>query len=167
MAVMWLLAESWGHVTPTGVRLRLGLKHDALGESVGAQRPTVSLALKELAKRDALITQDGDWVILDPSPEPGAAELEPSRLLDAPRARSAWSPPVEPEPRDARLALLRAELTRLQEKYAPDKARAHELQDEARQLRTRTHELVDDARALRGVADVERTATPSAAQPKT
>ena len=54
MAVMWLLAEVWGHVTPSGIRLRLALTHDALGELVGAQRSTsggrLALLEAELAR---------------------------------------------------------------------------------------------------------------------
>jgi CRP/FNR family cyclic AMP-dependent transcriptional regulator len=162
MALMWLLAEDWGHVTSAGIRLRLALTHDALGELVGAQRSTVTLALTELAERGSLIRQDQDWVILDPPPEPRTAELEPSRLLGADRQISAWSPPTESEPREGQLALLRAELARLRQKYAPDKTLARELQDEARQLRARTQELVVDARALRDVPDEAHAGTPSA-----
>jgi CRP/FNR family transcriptional regulator, cyclic AMP receptor protein len=48
LALMWLLAESWGRVTPAGTTLPLRLTHDALGALVGARRPTVSLALRAL-----------------------------------------------------------------------------------------------------------------------
>jgi len=167
MALMWLLADNWGHVTPAGIRIRLALTHDALGEFVGAQRSTVTLALKQLAERGALIRQDKDWVILAPPPEPSAAALEPSRLLDAPRPRPAWSPPAEPEARDGQLAQLRAELARLKEEYAPDKARAHDLQDEARQLRARTQELFDDANALSDIARTNPAAATARSSPKT
>jgi CRP/FNR family cyclic AMP-dependent transcriptional regulator len=58
-----LLAESWGRVTPAGIRLELALTHETLGGLIGARRPTVSLALKELAEQNAVIRQDDDWLI--------------------------------------------------------------------------------------------------------
>jgi hypothetical protein len=126
---------------------------------VGAQRPTVSLALKELADRGSLIRQDEDWLILDPPPEPRAVELEPPRLVDVPREGSAWSSISAPEAENGRLAQLRDELARLRQKYAPDRAAAHELADEARQLRTRTHALVFDAHLLTDATQQERAAS--------
>ena len=39
MALMWLLAESWGRVTPAGIRLPLSLSHEVLG---GAGRSAAS-----------------------------------------------------------------------------------------------------------------------------
>jgi CRP-like cAMP-binding protein len=162
MSVMWLLADTWGHVTNSGIRLRLTLTHDALGELVGARRSTVTLALKELAKRGSLIRQADCWLILDPPPEPRTVELEPPRLIDAPRPGSAWSSPAQSERQDARLALLQTELARLRQKYAPDRELAQDLADEARQLRARTHELVFDAHLLTDVTHQERAATRSA-----
>jgi hypothetical protein len=149
MSMMWLLAESWGHVTSSGIRLRLVLSHDTLGELVGAQRPTVSIALKELAKRGSLIRQDEGWLILDPPPEQQAGELERPRLIVAPHQ----GPFAEPEERNGRLELLQAELARLRHKYAPHRAQAHDLADQARQIRARTHELVERAHALGLVTD--------------
>lgn len=165
MSLMWLLAGTWGHVTSSGIRLRLALTHDALGELVGAQRPTVTLALKQLAERGSLIKQDRDWVILDPPPEPRAVELETPRLLDAPRRGSEGSPPAEPAPPDGRVALLRAELARRRLEYEPGRALARELADQARQLCARSHELVQDAHALSMLADAEQKASAAAANP--
>jgi CRP/FNR family transcriptional regulator, cyclic AMP receptor protein len=48
LALLWHLADRWGHVTPYGVTVPLRLTHEALGRLVGAQRPTVTLALSEL-----------------------------------------------------------------------------------------------------------------------
>src|SRR5215207_3633250 len=53
-ALLWLLAERWGRMTPQGVTLGLRLTHELLGQLVGAKRPTVSLAMKELEARGAL-----------------------------------------------------------------------------------------------------------------
>ena len=68
MALMWLLAESWGRVTPAGIRLPVSLSHEALGGLIGARRPTVTLALSKLAERGSLIRQDDDWLIVEPAP---------------------------------------------------------------------------------------------------
>jgi CRP/FNR family transcriptional regulator, cyclic AMP receptor protein len=68
LGMLWLLAETWGRVTPTGTMLPVALTHDALGECIGARRPTVSLALRELADRGAVLRQDGGWVLLEPLP---------------------------------------------------------------------------------------------------
>lgn len=46
--MLWHLADRWGRVTPDGVIVPLKLTHEALGRLVGAQRPTVTLALGEL-----------------------------------------------------------------------------------------------------------------------
>lgn len=167
MALMWLLADDWGHVTPAGIRLRLALTHEALGELIGAKRPTVTLALKELSERGSLIRQDQDWVILDPPPEPYAAELEPSVLLDAPRRRSGRAPQPGSEAREGRLTLLRSELARLREKYAPDRARAQELRDEANRLRARALELRGETEAFGDIGLEEPAASPSTVPPKT
>jgi CRP/FNR family transcriptional regulator, cyclic AMP receptor protein len=148
MSLMWLLADEWGYVTPAGIRLRLALTHDALGQLVGAQRPTVSLALNALRQRGSLIRQDRDWVILDSPPEPSAVELEPFCVVDAPRNASVWNRSAEQPSRIERLASLRAELARLRERNASATTRAHELQDVARELRSRTHQLLNDFQAL-------------------
>lgn len=81
LALLWQLAERWGRVTPFGVEVRLELTHEMLGRLVGAQRPTVTLALRELADEGAVTrtTQRG-WLLdrrsrdaLRPSPAPAPA----------------------------------------------------------------------------------------------
>jgi hypothetical protein len=64
LAFLWQLAERWGRVTPFGVEVPLALTHEALGRLVGAQRPTVSLALAELA-RDGTVTRtvNRSWLL--------------------------------------------------------------------------------------------------------
>jgi CRP/FNR family transcriptional regulator, cyclic AMP receptor protein len=68
LTMLWLLAESYGRVTPAGTRLQLTLTHELLGAMVGARRPTVTLALGELAKRGAVVHQDSSWLLLEPAP---------------------------------------------------------------------------------------------------
>jgi CRP/FNR family transcriptional regulator, cyclic AMP receptor protein len=85
LAVMWLLAESWGTVTSHGTRLPLALTHDALGGLIGASRPTVTLALRELAERGAMVRQSGGWLLLEGPPEPSVSPkttAEPVLLED-------------------------------------------------------------------------------------
>jgi CRP/FNR family transcriptional regulator, cyclic AMP receptor protein len=73
LAMLWLLADSWGHVTPGGVRLGLALTHEMLGALVGARRPTVTLALRKLTDDGALVAQDPGWLLVAPPPLPAAA----------------------------------------------------------------------------------------------
>jgi CRP/FNR family cyclic AMP-dependent transcriptional regulator len=68
LSLLWLLAESWGQVTPSGTALRLHLTHETLGGLVGARRPTVTLALGELVARGSLAKQDRGWLLLDAPP---------------------------------------------------------------------------------------------------
>ena len=70
LAMMWLLAESWGRVTSAGTMLPLALTHETLGALVGARRPTVTLALGELTERGALVHQGHGWLLLEAPPAP-------------------------------------------------------------------------------------------------
>jgi len=54
LLLFWLLAERWGRVNPQGVSIRLPLTHEVLAMLVGAQRPTVTVALKRLAAEGLL-----------------------------------------------------------------------------------------------------------------
>jgi len=114
-ALLWLLAERWGRVTPQGVMLRLRLTHELLGQLVGAKRPTVSLALKELEARGTVHRRaDGGWLLeqawaREPSAEPGSAADGVGVLPDddpaAPRPpRTRGAPPPERPPLDDVLA---------------------------------------------------------------
>jgi CRP/FNR family transcriptional regulator, cyclic AMP receptor protein len=59
-----LLADRWGRVTPEGVVVPIPLTHDAIGQMVGARRPTVSLGLRALALQGRLYRQDaGRWLL--------------------------------------------------------------------------------------------------------
>jgi CRP/FNR family transcriptional regulator, cyclic AMP receptor protein len=98
VAMLWLLAESWGQVTPGGVRVPLALTHETLGALVGSRRPTVSLALRKLTDEGALVPQDSGWLLLKaaPGPEKGAAPIGPVRLADFTTRR--WAPAPAPAP---------------------------------------------------------------------
>jgi hypothetical protein len=64
LALLWHLAERWGRVGREGVVLPVKLTHETLGRFVGARRPSVTLAMGQLAD-DGLITRrdDGAWVL--------------------------------------------------------------------------------------------------------
>ena len=64
VALMWLLAESWGQVTPAGTFLPIALTHAALGGLIGARRPTVTLALGNLASAGVLRRHQRGWLLL-------------------------------------------------------------------------------------------------------
>ena len=63
-AILWHLAGRVGTVTADGTEIPLRVTHEQLGRLVGAQRPTVSLALRELAERGSVHRRDdGIWVL--------------------------------------------------------------------------------------------------------
>jgi CRP/FNR family transcriptional regulator, cyclic AMP receptor protein len=80
LAVFWQLAERWGVVRPDGVVIRLALTHSVIGQLVGAQRPTVSLALQDLAD-DGLLRRTGrsTWLLSHASLELLAGNDETAR----------------------------------------------------------------------------------------
>jgi CRP-like cAMP-binding protein len=97
LGTLWHLADRWGRVGEDGVLLPLRLTHEALGRVVGAERPTVSLALRDLTERGLVQRRaDGGWLLRSgsqnafaaspamqvPGPLAGAVPLEPL----APRA---------------------------------------------------------------------------------
>lgn len=57
--LLWHLSARWGRVEPAGVKLCLPLTHRLLGQLVAAERPSISHALKRLA-RAGLITGHAD-----------------------------------------------------------------------------------------------------------
>lgn len=94
LALMWLLAETWGRVTSSGTTLPVKLTHEAIGLLVGARRSTVTLALGALEDRGALLRRPEDWLILERAPT--AVASGPGRELPrviTPRAGSPWSAP--------------------------------------------------------------------------
>ena len=73
LAALWHLADRWGRVRPDGTLVPMRLTHEMLAGLVGAQRPSVTTALRSLERRGALRRDDGGgWLLLgDP---PGDAE---------------------------------------------------------------------------------------------
>ncbi len=138
LSLMWMLAESWGYVTPHGTRLPMSLTHDTLGGLIGARRPTVTLALRELAERGAVVRQGDGWLLLeDPrDPEPVHEPLTgPSLIASEP---SRWSVPAEPARRQVETAAyeeLKATVRRLSEQHRHDAQRMGERLRVTRELR--------------------------------
>jgi CRP/FNR family cyclic AMP-dependent transcriptional regulator len=64
VVLLWHLADRWGRVGTQGVSIPLPLTHRMVGRLVGASRPSVSTALKEL-ERDGVISprEGGGWVL--------------------------------------------------------------------------------------------------------
>ncbi len=91
IALLWLLAGSWGRVTTNGTVLPLKLTHGTLGALIGARRPTVTLALGELAERGAIISQGDGWLLVE-RPQAGAASAADMQLPVIVRGtRSVWT----------------------------------------------------------------------------
>jgi CRP/FNR family transcriptional regulator, cyclic AMP receptor protein len=70
LVLMWYLADRWGKVRPDGVHVPLRLTHQALGRLVGAQRPSVTTALKQLSDHGRVSRgSDGTWLLHGDPPE--------------------------------------------------------------------------------------------------
>lgn len=71
--LLWHLADRWGRVSRDGVTLPLRLPHATIGELVAARRPSVTVALKELAARDLVRRLDRGWLLRGMPPAGAAA----------------------------------------------------------------------------------------------
>jgi CRP/FNR family transcriptional regulator, cyclic AMP receptor protein len=71
LLLFWHLADRFGKVTPAGTIVPLSLSHADLAELVGAARPSVSTALKELADQGFVMRNRADrsWVLGERLPE--------------------------------------------------------------------------------------------------
>ena len=68
---LWQIAGVSGRVTPNGVRIPFRLTHEILAEVVGARRPSVTVAMQELARRGEVVRNpQGEYVL---SQQPAAA----------------------------------------------------------------------------------------------
>lgn len=68
--LLWHLADRFGRVHSEGVVLPLPLSHGLLAELVGARRPSVSRALKELERAEVIARRpDGSWWLARRPPE--------------------------------------------------------------------------------------------------
>jgi hypothetical protein len=89
LVLFWHLADRWGKVTPEGIVIPIKLTHAVLGRIVGAQRPSVTTALKTLSDRAALErAANGTWLLHGEPPdeyrrisEPHHAVIDPGDLV--------------------------------------------------------------------------------------
>lgn len=66
---LWQLTELWGRKAPGGAVLPFRLSHQTLADLVGARRPTVTLALRNLAQRELLERgESGEWILVGDPP---------------------------------------------------------------------------------------------------
>lgn len=65
LVLLWNLADRFGRVTPEGTHVPLPLSHSDLAELVGAARPSVSGALKQLSDQGLAWRHeaDGTWML--------------------------------------------------------------------------------------------------------
>jgi CRP/FNR family transcriptional regulator, cyclic AMP receptor protein len=78
LMLFWHLADRWGRVRPDGVALPLRLTHELLARLICARRPSVTVALKELAGEGRVRREsDGTWLLSAEPPEVGTV-LGPS-----------------------------------------------------------------------------------------
>jgi CRP/FNR family transcriptional regulator, cyclic AMP receptor protein len=63
LALLWHLAERWGHEVDGGMLLPVRLTHNLLGALVLGRRPSVSTALGELAARRLVTRCDEGWLL--------------------------------------------------------------------------------------------------------
>ncbi|HEU4702253.1 MAG TPA: helix-turn-helix domain-containing protein [Conexibacter sp.] len=119
-ALLWLLAERWGRVSPQGVILRLRLTHELIGRLVGAKRPTVSLALKQLEERGiAHRRTDGSWLLEQAWMRPPTGAADPA--ADGAGLVEECERPASPRPAsppDPALADVRARVERMRRLHA-------------------------------------------------
>jgi CRP/FNR family cyclic AMP-dependent transcriptional regulator len=81
LALLWHLAERFGRMAPDGVVVGVRLTHRLIGELVGAQRPTVSLALASLLEEGALSRRPDGTLVLGGAPSSAlSGEAMPARL---------------------------------------------------------------------------------------
>ncbi len=85
LAFLWHLAERWGRMTTDGVLVPLTLSHRMLGQIVGARRPTVTAAVRQLIDAGELERRaDGSWLLI--GEEHNALAEDPGPLVP-PRRR--------------------------------------------------------------------------------
>ena len=72
LALLWLMADRWGRVGPTGVTLQLPGSQAVLAELACARRPSVNVALRRLRERGAITPRADGRVTLHAEPPESA-----------------------------------------------------------------------------------------------
>lgn len=91
LLTLWHLADRWGRVSTRGTVLGLGpLTHGVLARLIGAQRPSVTLALGRLRERGLIDRDpDGHWVLLGDPPGELREGVAAARASDRQRPHHA------------------------------------------------------------------------------
>jgi CRP-like cAMP-binding protein len=143
LALFWHLAERWGRVSQDGIAVTLPVPHRLLAQLIGARRPTVSTALRQLGQRRELVRLSGEtWLLAgDPIglPEGEAARAIHGRRL---RFRRGMENPLADNPGPAPAGTPPAEL--------PATSNFAELHHELEGLRQANQRLADDYERLSG-----------------
>jgi len=146
LALLWLLAESWGQVTAHGTALRLHLTHETIGGLIGARRSTVTLALGQLADEGAILRHERGWLLLKApawghaaSPSAPGPAPETLRALALPDASRVVEPAADLAARLAELREIRQDLEgareRNRQRSERELARIKETREVSRELR--------------------------------
>lgn len=150
LSMLWLLAESWGSVGPGGTQLPVRLTHETLGALIGAQRSTVTLALRELGERGDVVRQEHGFLLVG---RPPAGANVP--YIDGPemtaRGATGWthaetSRPTPPAPDPS---AIRASLRDLHDHHARTVASSRDFLLRVRDTRERSRQLRAEASAIR------------------
>jgi CRP/FNR family cyclic AMP-dependent transcriptional regulator len=143
LSMLWLLAEPWGTVGPAGTVLPLALTHEMLGGLIGAQRSTVTLALRELSDRGAVLRQETGFLLMLPPPlADGSARVDEPRLLRRPPAtwrgvdRSGEENQLEPQH-----VAMQSSLAELREQHLRSMVASRRFLHQMEETRERTREL--------------------------
>jgi CRP/FNR family cyclic AMP-dependent transcriptional regulator len=137
LSMLWLVAETWGRVTASGTVVPVRLTHAVLGGLIGARRSTVTLALKELTERGAVLRQAEGWLLLEPPSSGSRSRAEPPiagqpRRLGPPAVQwgaepsgrdQVTAPPSVPDPSAELSEELRATIERLRAEHRESSAR--------------------------------------------
>jgi hypothetical protein len=158
LALFWLLAEQWGRVTPGGTVLPLALTHETLGALVGARRPTVTLALGELADRGAVLRQGRAWLLVEPLSRPAHAAPDPHAPSFVAEPPTTWGTrELQDIQHDVHDEIF-ATVARLREQHLERSEAIRAGLERVRASRRRSQEIRDSVRAAR---DVTREQAPS------
>jgi hypothetical protein len=81
LMLFWHMADRWGRVRPDGVVMPVRLTHELIARMVGARRPSVSTALKQLEREGVISRLDPcGWLLTAEPPlhaDENAREAEP------------------------------------------------------------------------------------------
>jgi CRP/FNR family transcriptional regulator, cyclic AMP receptor protein len=138
-ALLWHLAERWGRMGPAGVVLPLELTHGALGALVGSRRPTVTLALNDLAREGSVARRDdGAWLLrADSRPAAPATDGSPEAVAIGTLEKRPRRPPPAPAFGGDDLEQLALRIERIRDVSAAQRRRSADLLERSRASRER------------------------------